>query len=182
MWFVQNFFIFCLATCNRNHLLLKQKSGHYSHLNFVQTLNLKIGRLEKELVKPEKNKESKHFIYVLSLLFNITGGKKNWILCLYVKEQKLLMKFSCLCISSVYLLSLIIVIIQEHHGEELATWCEPSWVVCIPQQSTLEDMTLTLPLIGKFCQVCWGKELPFLHRQLLKRINLSFALLLELWI
>ncbi|XP_069977008.1 uncharacterized protein [Penaeus vannamei] len=37
--------------------------------------------------------------------------------------------------------------IKEHHGEELATWCEPSWVVCIPQQSTLEDMTLTLPLI-----------------------------------
>lgn len=37
--------------------------------------------------------------------------------------------------------------IKDHHGEELAGWCEPSWVICIPQQSTIQDVPLTQPLV-----------------------------------
>ncbi|KAK8401691.1 hypothetical protein O3P69_001072 [Scylla paramamosain] len=37
--------------------------------------------------------------------------------------------------------------IKEHHGEELAGWCEPSWVICIPQQAVLHSVTFTLPLV-----------------------------------
>ena len=47
-----------------------------------------------------------------------------------------------------------VLMLQEHHGEELANWCEPCWVICIPQQSTLHNVTFTLPLVGKDSCVC----------------------------
>nr|XP_053651739.1 uncharacterized protein LOC128701840 [Cherax quadricarinatus] len=37
--------------------------------------------------------------------------------------------------------------LQEHHGEEMARWCEPNWVICVPQQSAIENIPLTLPII-----------------------------------
>lgn len=37
--------------------------------------------------------------------------------------------------------------VKEHHGDYLSEWCEPSWMVCIPQQSVVEGLSLSLPLI-----------------------------------
>ncbi|KAK4295898.1 hypothetical protein Pmani_031568 [Petrolisthes manimaculis] len=37
--------------------------------------------------------------------------------------------------------------IKEHHWEQLVGWCEPNWVVCVPQQSALTGVELTSALV-----------------------------------
>ncbi|XP_068228596.1 uncharacterized protein [Palaemon carinicauda] len=37
--------------------------------------------------------------------------------------------------------------LKEHHEERLSEWCGPHWLICIPQQSVLEGVEITAPLI-----------------------------------
>ncbi|XP_064115180.1 uncharacterized protein LOC135221303 [Macrobrachium nipponense] len=48
--------------------------------------------------------------------------------------------------------------LKEYHGERLSEWCEPHWVVCIPQQSVLEGVELSAPLIEAHALKQHGSE------------------------